>query len=219
MSFGLPLCLSLCGFWSVNFGGLTCITRTQKDYFSKNLCLCSSEEKSIAYNWDSVRISKWQSIDSWIEHPFKEILLVIIFFPSGYSIVSWSLLANGKTFHPHSNQQTHSNQRRLSSDWLLHAALLYVRKIILTFSMLSCLFTLRFHLATQNKCKKPLQRLQSLTSIKAIITQVWYCFYTAVPKNKLLSSNWPFRNTIVRYLVYFCCDSKKSSVQLEHRKE
>lgn len=90
--------------------------------------------------------------------------------------------------------------------------LLYVRKIITTVS-------LRFHLATQNKRKKPLQRLQDFTSINVIITQVWYCFYTAVPKTRSY-----YQETILSDILFiFAAAAKKNyklqTVELEHRQE
>ncbi len=50
-------------------------------------------------------------------------------------------------------------------------------------------------------------------------------FYCSSKNKKLISSNRPFKNNIVRYFVYFCSGSKNSSVtklqttELEHRKE
>lgn len=103
--------------------------------------------------------------------------------------------------------------------------LLYVRKIITTFSLLSCLFTLRFHLATQNKRKKPLQGLQHFTSINVIITQVWYCFYTAVPKTRSYYQVTDLLETILSDILFiFAAAAKKKvtklkTVELEHRQE
>lgn len=92
--------------------------------------------------------------------------------------------------------------------------LLYVRKIITTFSLLSCLFTLRFHLATQNKRKKPLHILQGLTSINVIITQVWYCFYTAVPKTRSYYQVTDLLETMLSDILFiFAAAAKKVQLQ------
>lgn len=79
---------------------------------------------------------KWQHFQYWMESLFKEISLVIIFLPMGYSTFSWSLVSNGQNFHSHINQQTHSNHSRL---WL--AATGCSMWEMITFSLHSTVFS------------------------------------------------------------------------------